>query len=231
MRHLFLTRSCSLANFCHEGQRPDLAHLALSLILCVTGCGILVLPGAQAFGQAEAPSPTVRLQPGQTIRIRLQTGQRLEGHVAAVDSSPPVLRFAELQPPVAIAVIDSLWLREGAAGRSALVGGIVAGVGMFAVAASVCSGLTESAGCEDWGAVTGWSVAAAAGGALLGAAIGSRAPRWRLINPERITFSINPGPTGPCGRCARAILAECDLLPAFAGQPLWNPRAIIHRTR
>src|SRR2546428_6922075 len=158
---------------------------------------ILVLSVAQAFGQAAAPKVMVRLRPGQTVRIRLQTGQRLEGHVAAVDTAPPVLRFAHLQPAVPIAAIDSLWLRKGAAETSALVGGIVAGVGMFAFAASVCSGVSETAGCHDWGAVIGWSAAGAAGGALLGAALASLAATWRLINPERITLSINPGPTGP----------------------------------
>src|SRR5712675_344334 len=38
MRHLFLTRSCSLASSCHEGQRRKMARLALCLSLFVTGC-------------------------------------------------------------------------------------------------------------------------------------------------------------------------------------------------
>src|SRR6266853_90016 len=86
---------------------------------------VLSIPFAAVYGQ-RTPSH-IALRPGQTVRVWLADGQRFEGRLVAVDSSPLVLRFAGRHPIVALTAIDSLWLRRASTGRGALIGGILVG--------------------------------------------------------------------------------------------------------
>src|SRR5258706_78847 len=106
---------------------------------------VLSIPFAAASGQTK-PSQDVVLRPGQTVRVWLADGQRFEGRLVAVDSSPLVLRFAGPHPIVALAAIDSLWLRRQSSGRGALIGGILVGGFSFGVAAWACSVIADGSG-------------------------------------------------------------------------------------
>jgi len=103
---------------------------------------VLSIPFAAVYDQRK-PSQDVALRPGQTVRVWLADGQRFEGRLVAVDSSPLVLRFAGPHPVVAIVT---------------------------------------------WG---GGGV-----GALLGAGVGGLFPRWKRVDPERVTISFGVGNAG-----------------------------------
>ena len=87
----------------------------------------LSIPFAAVYGQRK-PSQNVALRPGQTVRVLLADGQRCEGRLVAVDSSPVV----------ALTAIDSLWLRRHSTRSGALVGGILVGGASFGLATALC---------------------------------------------------------------------------------------------
>jgi hypothetical protein len=97
----------------------------------------LSIPFAAVYGQRK-PSQNVALRPGQTVRVLLADGQRFEGRLVAVDSSPLVLRFEGSHPVVALTAIDSLWLRRHSTRSGALVGGILVGGASFGLATALC---------------------------------------------------------------------------------------------
>jgi len=156
--------------------------------------GVLSIPLGAIY--AQRTSHDVTLRPGQTVRVWLADGQRFEGRLVAVDSSPLVLRFAGSHPVVALTAIDSLWLRRHSSGRGALIGGILVGAFSFAAAASACAIIAEGGGCDAWGFVAVFTLGGSSVGALLGAGVGGLFPRWKRIDPQRVTISFGAGGRG-----------------------------------
>ena len=156
----------------------------------VLACCVLSVPCAVVEGQTG-----VRLHAGQTVRVRLADAQRFQARLVGVDSSPLVLRFAQSPQGVPISSIDSLWLRRSGTGTGALVGGVLVGGATFAFLAVLCHAL-EGSGCDSWGTIVGVSLAAGAGGALVGAGIGSLFTRWQRVDPQRVTISLGVGNLG-----------------------------------
>jgi len=154
----------------------------------------LSIPFAAAYGQRK-PSQ-VALRPGQTVRVWLADGQRFEGRLVAVDSSPLVLRFAGSHPVVALTAINSLWLRRHSSGRGALIGGILVGGFSLGLGAFVCTVSAEGSGCDEWGHVALFALGGGGVGALLGAGVGGLFPRWKRIEPQRVTISLGVGGRG-----------------------------------
>ena len=152
---------------------------------------VLSIPFAAVYGQRN-----IALRPGQTVRVWLADGQRFEGRLVGVDSSPLVLRFAGSHPVVALTAIDSLWLRRHSSGRGALIGGILVGGFSFGVAAWACAVIAEGGGCDAWGAVAVITLGGGSVGALLGAGVGGLFPRWKRIDPRRVTVSFGVGGRG-----------------------------------
>jgi hypothetical protein len=157
--------------------------------------GVLSIPFAAVYGQRK-PSQDVGLRPGQTVRVWLSDGQRFEGRLVAVDSTPLVLRFAGSHPVVALTAIDSLWLRRHSAGRGALIGGILVGGFSLGLAVWACDAIAEGGGCDAWGAVTLVALGGGGVGALLGAGVGGLFPKWKRIDPQRVTLSLGVGGRG-----------------------------------
>ena len=156
---------------------------------------VLSIPFAAVYGQTKR-SHDVALRPAQTVRVWLADGQRFEGRLVAVDSSPLVLRFAGPHPVVALTAIDSLWLRRHSSGRGALIGGILVGGFTFGVATWACTAIAEGSGCDAWGAVAIITLGGGGVGALLGAGVGGLFPRWKRIEPQRVTMSFGVGHRG-----------------------------------
>ena len=143
----------------------------------------------QALGGATSPSvsldlrlATLRgLKDGQVIRVSGAFGTR-EG--AVVDRSDSVVTLAQRTPAnvVRVAEIDSVWLRRGHAGTGAIVGSLIGAIGGVAIASNAtCPSLNELGGCFTERYLT--ALGGAAGGALLGAAVGSGVHGWRLLYP------------------------------------------------
>ncbi len=151
---------------------------------------VLSIPFAVVYGQRN-----IALRPGQTVRVWLANGQRFEGRLVAVDSSPLVLRFVESHAVVALTAIDSLWVRRHSTRSGAIVGGILVGGVIFAGVATLCT-LGGDGNCDSWSSVAGAALVGGGVGALLGAGVGGLFPRWKRIEPQRVTISFGVGGRG-----------------------------------
>lgn len=120
------------------------------------------------------------LKDGQVIRVSGAFGTR-EGAVVARSDTVVTLRGT---PPnaVRVAEIDSVWLRRGHSGTGAIVGGLLGAIGGVAIVSNkTCPSLNELGGCAAERVFTVLGVSA--GGALVGAAVGSGVHGWRLLYP------------------------------------------------
>lgn len=137
-----------------------------------------------------AADAAAQVRVGQTVRVRLATGEPFVERVVGIDSAARALRFADARL-LLVSEIDTLWVRRRATGRGALIGGIVVGGASFGLLVLVCRAIGEGEECNAWGTVIGLTAVGAGGGALLGAGIGSLIPRWQRVDPQRITVSLD----------------------------------------
>ena len=145
--------------------------LALSTLVLVSDLG----------GQAPLEAAVRSLKPGQTVRIRVHGGDRIESRIRSLETGSLPLQLVGDSGAFDVAAIDSLWVRGQATGTGAIAGAAVAGVASFAFWGALCSGLSDGpGGCKEWGRVTAYSVAGAGVGALIGAGIGALHSKWRL---------------------------------------------------
>lgn len=166
--------------------------LALSALVAVSDLG----------GQAPVEAVVRTLKPGQTVRIRVHGGDRIELRIRSLrtESLPPQL--VGDSAAFDVAAIDSLWVRSTATRAGAIAGATVVGVASFAFWAALCQGLSEGpGGCKEWGRVTGYSVAGAAGGALIGAGVGALVQKWplRYARGLRVQSALTRRPFGRLG--------------------------------
>ena len=168
---------------------PRIASLVA--VLVVTGPVALV---AQERVEAVTFPP---LTPDKVVRVHMHGGLRLQGPFLSMTPDRLILLSAGAETTVPIASVDSLWVRGNAAGAGAIVGGVALGAVSFGFFAALCEGLSETGGCEEWGKVALLGVGGAAGGALVGWAIGSAIKKWRLryARPLRVGLVRQPGGT------------------------------------
>ena len=143
--------------------------LALSTLVLVSDLG----------GQAPLEAAVRTLKPGQTVRIRVHGGGRIESRIRSLQTESLALQLVGDSGAFDVAAIDSLWVRGRATRTGAIAGAAVVGVASFAFWAAICTGVSDG-GCKEWGRVTAYSVAGAGVGALIGAAVGAIQPKWRL---------------------------------------------------
>jgi hypothetical protein len=149
-----------------------LAQLALTL-------SALVL-ASELGGQAPLEAAVRTLKPGQTVRIRVHGGDRIESRIRSLQAGSLPLQLVGDSAAFDVSAIDSLWVRGRATRTGAIAGAAVVGVASVAFWGALCSGLSDGGGCKEWGRVTAYSVAGAGVGALIGAGIGALQPKWRL---------------------------------------------------
>jgi|SRR5947209_15114445 len=132
-------------------------------------------------GQAPLEAAVRSLKPGQTIRIRVHAGDRIESRVRSLRAESLALQLLGDSAAFDVAAIDSLWVRGTATRTGAIAGAAVVGVASVAFWAALCQGLSDGpGGCTEWGRVTAYSLAGAGVGALIGAGVGALLPKWRL---------------------------------------------------
>ncbi len=125
----------------------------------------------------ESPGPVLgALKPGQIVRVRLRTGERMESRVLSMDGDSLVLASPG-SGVLSARTIDSLWVKGRATGIGAILGAAVAAVGSVVISAAVCESIREDFPCGESGTAIAASIA---GGGALGAAIGSAVTKWRL---------------------------------------------------
>ena len=166
--------------------------LALSTLVVVSDLG----------GQAPLEAAVRTLKPGQTVRIRVHGGDRIESRIRSLRAEPLALQLAGDSTGFDVGAIDSLWVRGTAARTGAIVGAAVVGAASLALWAAVCEGASDvSGGCNEWGTVTAYSVAGAGVGALVGAGVGALVPKWRLryARAPRVPGALTLLPQGRVG--------------------------------
>jgi len=131
-----------------------------------------------AQGSIEAALRT--LKQGQTVRIRVHGGDRIESRIISVRAESLALWLDGASAPLDGAAIDSLWVRGRATSTGAIVGAVVTGAGSSAAGLAFCKAVSESASSCGSDTTVPFFLAGAAGGALIGAAIGAGIPKWRL---------------------------------------------------
>ncbi|HEV8304987.1 MAG TPA: hypothetical protein VGQ25_08510 [Gemmatimonadales bacterium] len=143
----------------------------------------------ESFSLEERQGALARVPDGKIIRLRLSDGSRAAGPIRRWNAFSvtvgPYLGYAERDTFVALAVIDSLWLRSDATRRGVAIGG-VAGGALGAVVGFTAGSLCPTAGNDGvcaQGAVTS-IVAGLAIGSLAGMLVGSGTPEWRRLHPQ-----------------------------------------------
>lgn len=136
-------------------------------------------------GQVLLDSAVRSLQAGETVRIRVVGGDRIESRITSLQAEPLGLRLTGASAAIDAAAIDSLWVRGRATRVGTNTGAILGGALSFAFWAAVCTGLSYGNGCDAWGTVAALGVAGAIGGALIGTGIGALVPKWQLRYTRR----------------------------------------------
>jgi hypothetical protein len=158
----------------------DLRRLAVISLACALTTG-----AARAQTRAPVSFPSAS---GQSVRIRLSSGAYAPGSLTALDTHDGRLVLGAPVRSLALAQIDSLWIRRDRVRAGAVVGGVAAGSAMFAFTSSVCftgigclaSGPGDTVGAR-WRVVGLSTVVATVAGALTGAAIGRFVRRWAPV--------------------------------------------------
>ncbi|HET7038507.1 MAG TPA: hypothetical protein VFH97_01385 [Gemmatimonadales bacterium] len=142
-----------------------------------SGLGILVAMVLTVTGAAQAQRPALdSLKPGQTVRVRAGDEPRFTTRLGPT----PTELFVRAERPFEPGRVDSLWVRGSHWKAGAIVGAAVVTPAAFGFFAWICTWAAEGTGCDEWGKVTGFSLVAGAGGALLGAGVGALIPKWKL---------------------------------------------------
>jgi len=157
--------------------------------LCAVALTLLLVAPGHAGAQTQDTgrvAAVLALRLGQQVRVDLTGNRQVEGRLALGSDTSLTLIRHDVPAKVRLPDVERLWVRGRATGRGALLG---AGVGTLA---GVLYGLLISdVACEpvDGGDCSTLEVAAVAGllggagGAAVGAGIGSVIPIWRLRFP------------------------------------------------
>jgi hypothetical protein len=166
------------------------------------GAVILLAAGAAGPLAAQRSDHFGRLESGQTVRVRTVGGSRFATRLGwgATDS----LLFASAEVPFPPERVDSLWVRGRATVTGLIVGAAIATPITFGLMAWTCELVSEGTGCDQYDVVALLALGGGAAGGLVGAAIGTFVPKWRLRYARTRSLAISPLVT-PDGRLGIAI--------------------------
>lgn len=122
------------------------------------------------------------------VRLRLHAEGRddpLEGTLVGLNGSTASINVRERVEPVSLDEVDAIWVWDGKAGKGALIGAAVVGLGGALVLGMFAQGLCDKADCGGaWveGAAPGAGLGLLVGGAA-GALIGFAASDWERLFP------------------------------------------------
>ncbi len=141
----------------------------------------------RADAQDTARAAAVRtITLGQFVRADIARLGRVEGRFVAANETTVTLTSQGATAQVPLLDLERLWVRKRATGRGALIGaalGVLAGVvGGLAIGSIACEPVDGgNCGAAEVATLTG--LVGGAGGALIGAGVGSVIPVWRLRFP------------------------------------------------
>jgi hypothetical protein len=155
--------------------------------LAVASALMIVL--AAPFSELDAQSPdlvadrtariaaTLRLHPGQQVRLALPGAGRVPGEVTRLPGGLLTVLAKDDQRELSLGLADTVWVRKTAWVPGLVIGGVL-GAAFGAFAGAVAQGVCDY-DCPSTGEVIGVSVVTAALGAGLGAGIGALIPKWK----------------------------------------------------
>jgi len=161
---------------------PALALLALPALALLPLTLSAQTPETAPPGAAVA---VARLPVGATVSATAAAA-RVTGRVRSASRDTLVLAMRDgAEVRLALAGVDTLWRAGRATGRGAGIGAIAGGVVLAALGVGLAQGLCDYGGCADdtWKAALAGGALGVAGGAVLGAGLGSLARTWRRVYP------------------------------------------------
>jgi len=116
---------------------------------------------------------------GKFIRIEATAGDTLTGAFLAYKQKQICVEVSEIERCIHGTHVGKLWVQGRATVKGLLVGGIILGVALPIGIAAFAAAMDQSTkGSEMTGYIIGGVVIGFAGGALIGAGIGSQIPKW-----------------------------------------------------
>lgn len=142
----------------------------------------LAAPGTTAAAQGQQPVLT-QIDPGKYIRARLDPDRTISGHFVPVgDGRLGIRHDAGVTDTLRLAELRELAVRGRHTKAGAILGGI-AGVGFGTFVAIMVTALCETDDCRGGRPFAIAIPVFGAGGALVGAAVGTAFPRWKRVYP------------------------------------------------
>ena len=169
------------------------AHRLLGALTLFT---LALCPLVALRAQAPAMSPphraaaaTAALTPGAAVRVAM-SGARARVTGRMLELSPDTLVIAPddgAAVRIAFADVDTVWRATRGTKQGAIAGAILGGVALAGLGVIAADALCETSDCSRDQAHAGLAggVIGAAGGALLGAALGSLAHTWQRVYDQR----------------------------------------------
>ncbi|HSE52409.1 MAG TPA: hypothetical protein VLB00_09470 [Gemmatimonadales bacterium] len=142
----------------------------------------LAVAGTAAAAQSQPPVLT-QVDPGKYVRARLDPDRTISGHFVPVgDGRLGIRHDAGVTDTLRLAELRELSVRGRHTKAGAILGGI-AGVGFGTFVAIMVTALCETDDCRGGRPFAIAIPVFGAGGALLGAAVGTAFPKWKRVYP------------------------------------------------
>lgn len=142
----------------------------------------LAVGGATAAAQGQ-PAALSQIDPGKYVRARLDPDRTISGHFVPVgDGRLGIRHDAGVTDTLRLAEVRELAVRGRHTKAGAIFGGI-AGVGFGTFVAIMVTALCETDDCRGGRPFAIAIPVFGAGGALVGAAVGTAFPKWRRVYP------------------------------------------------
>lgn len=142
----------------------------------------LAVGGATAAAQGQ-PAALSQIDPGKYVRARLDPDRTISGHFVPVgDGRLGIRHDAGVTDTLRLAEVRELAVRGRHTKAGAILGGI-AGVGFGTFVAIMVTALCETDDCRGGRPFAIAIPVFGAGGALVGAAVGTAFPKWRRVYP------------------------------------------------
>jgi hypothetical protein len=120
---------------------------------------------------------TLRLHPGQQVRLALPGSGRVPGDVTMLPGGRLSVLADDDHRELSLGLADTVWIRKTAWVPGLVIGGVL-GAAFGAFVGTIAKAVCEY-DCPSTGEVVGVSVVTAALGAGLGAGIGALIPKWK----------------------------------------------------
>lgn len=143
-------------------------------------CAVLLSSHAHAEGM---PGTLLRLKPNSSLRIETASLQRVEGRFLRTSGDTLVMTSGGAETSAPLSDLHAVWQRGKSTKTGAIVGGVIGCLGLLLLDASGPALSQDQSGGGDEGDPVAAFFIGAAGGALVGARIGTAILKWHHRYP------------------------------------------------